>query len=71
MAFASDNRIQTLPLADRFAGVVAQIQENLRKRKVYRATLNELYQLSEAELADIGLNRSVLRSVALEAAKNA
>ena len=34
----------------------------------YRTTLNELSSLSGRELADLGLNRSTIRSVAYEAA---
>lgn len=46
--------------------------ENLRARfaayRVYRTTLNELRGLSGRELADLGLNRSSLKRIALEAA---
>ncbi|MDA8586472.1 DUF1127 domain-containing protein [Rhodobacteraceae bacterium] len=36
--------------------------------RVYRQTLSELQNLSSRELADLGLHRSVLRSVAYQAA---
>ncbi|MDW4497440.1 DUF1127 domain-containing protein [Sulfitobacter sp. D35] len=42
--------------------------ERQAKRRVYRATFNELHALSNRELADLGLHRSQLRQVALEAA---
>ena len=36
--------------------------------RVYRKTLSELGELSNRELADLGLNRSMLKRIALEAA---
>jgi uncharacterized protein YjiS (DUF1127 family) len=51
-------------LAARFA----QIKDAAAKRKVYNKTLNELQSLSMRELADLGLNPSMLRRVAHEAA---
>jgi len=71
MAFASDNRTHTLTIGDRFTDFVARVQEYRRKQKIYRDTMNELNQLTSAELADIGLNRSMLQSVARDAAENA
>ena len=39
------------------------------KHRVYRTTLNELRELSERELADLGMSRSMLRGIAREAAE--
>lgn len=54
------------------SGGVAAMIEGLRARfaqyRVYRATLNELRELSNRELADLGLSRSMLKGIALEAA---
>ncbi|QBF31237.1 DUF1127 domain-containing protein [Thalassococcus sp. S3] len=38
------------------------------RRKLYRETLNELSSLSNRDLADLGLNRSMLKRVAWQAA---
>lgn len=38
------------------------------RRRVFRTTLNELQALSNRELADLGLHRSQLRQIALDAA---
>ena len=38
------------------------------QRRVYRTTLNELTELSDRDLADLGLHRADLRRVAREAA---
>ncbi len=70
MAFASDTRTIALPLGNRFSAWVAQVQAARAKRKVYNITFNELSALSNAELADIGLNRSMIKSVARSAADN-
>ena len=56
-------------------GIVAHVVETAKslaaryaQHRAYRTTLNELSVLNSHELADLGLNRSMLRQVALEAA---
>lgn len=51
-----------------FATFWANVRETLARRKVYRQTLNELKSLSERELNDLGIHRSMLTRIALEAA---
>ncbi len=51
-----------------FAGVLAGVKTRLENYRVYRKTLNELQSLSVRELSDLGLNQSMLTSVAHEAA---
>ncbi|TNJ40147.1 DUF1127 domain-containing protein [Phaeobacter sp. B1627] len=57
------------------AGGVAHMLQVAREKfaqyRVYRETLNELNELSSRDLADLGLNRSMLKRVALEAAYGA
>ena len=43
------------------------ISKNLKHRKLARDTMKELYALSDAELSDIGIHRSQIRSIALNA----
>lgn len=50
------------------ATFVANIRDNMARRAVYRQTLRELNELSNRDLADLGLNRGAIRSVAYEAA---
>ncbi len=45
-------------------------RERFNTYRRYRRTLNELAQLTDRELADLGLHRSGLKAVALEAARN-
>ena len=68
MAYASDNRTATLGLGDRFSEFVAHVQRIRAQRKLYRTTYNELAALTDKELADIGVARSSIRSIALSAA---
>ncbi|KQB14076.1 DUF1127 domain-containing protein [Rhodobacter capsulatus] len=51
-----------------FSSLVASIREALARRKVYRQTLAELRSLSNRELNDLGMHRSMLTRIALEAA---
>lgn len=49
--------------------LIASGKERAAKRAVYRRTLNELRMLSDRDLQDLGLHRSMIREVALDAAK--
>ena len=68
MAYVSSNRTTTLGLVDRLAEIRKDMAEAWRTYRVYRQTLTELQALSMRELNDLGLNPSMLRSIALEAA---
>lgn len=70
MAYTTQNRTMTLTLAERFSALRARITEAAAQRKVYRTTLSELEALTSRELADLGINRSMIKSIALEAAYN-
>ncbi len=52
----------------RFAKMVADLRDYMARRSVYRQTLNELDQLSDRDLSDLGMSRANIRSVAYEAA---
>lgn len=49
------------------AQVLKRFKENRARRAVYRTAFNELCNLSDAELADIGIPRSNIHRVAKEA----
>lgn len=53
------------------AAQVAGLTRMLRRRKVYRTTVRELNALSTRELADLGIPRSMITRLALEAARAA
>lgn len=50
-------------------GVWADYREAVRRRAIYRQTFSELNALSNRELADLGLHRSMLRRIAWTAAQ--
>ena len=50
------------------SGVLSSMKDRLERYALYRRTLNELRDLRDAELSDIGLNRSMIKRVAIEAA---
>ena len=50
------------------SGMVHTVVERVQKYRKYRETLNELSALGDHELADLGLNRSMVRSIAYRAA---
>lgn len=45
---------------------LAKFEQHRARRKVYRATVKELNKLTDRELNDIGINRSMIHSVAME-----
>ncbi len=65
-------RHQSAGIGERLAAATAHAFQRIAARyahyRIYRASLNELHGLSNRALADLGLNRSMLKSVALEAA---
>ncbi|MEX0367928.1 MAG: DUF1127 domain-containing protein [Ruegeria sp.] len=71
MAYYNDVA-QRSDLVERLLGSAARIfeaaAERHAKRRVFRATFDELNALSNRELADLGLHRSELKRVAWESA---
>ena len=55
-------------LMDRVANVVKTTKEALHRRRVYNQTISELRALSNRELNDLGIARSMITRIALEAA---
>lgn len=70
MAFITDTRSNGFSFAGA-SGIVKSTQERFAAFKVYRATLTELNDLSNRELADLGIHRSAIKGIALEAAYGA
>ena len=58
----------TSPVFGRVSALIAQIKERHAAYRVYRTTLNELSTLSSRDLADLGINRANIKSIAYEAA---
>ncbi|MGR3571912.1 DUF1127 domain-containing protein [Brevirhabdus sp.] len=62
--------IQTLrpTLKDSLSVRIGRIAENFKRYRLYRRTVNELEALSGRDLADMGISRGSIHSIAYEAA---
>lgn len=61
-------RAANVSLADRFSGILAQVKVMIARRAVFNQTVRELNVLTDRELADLGLSRFDIPTVAREAA---
>lgn len=68
MAYVNGIRRIEIGLAERAAAFLSGLRDNRRRYRVYRQTVNELNALSERELADLGIHRSSISAIAMEAA---
>lgn len=71
MAYASDARLAQpraaqAGIAGRLQAFAADLSERYARYRVFRDTVNDLAILPTSVLADMGLNRSQIRSVAYE-----
>lgn len=71
MAMASEIRSVETGLFARVTAIVNGLREQRRRYRMYRETRNELRDLTDRELADIGLHRSQIDAIAVEAAYGA
>ena len=69
MAYATDTSTQGSK--GFFVDMIASLRERNARRRLYRETLRELGQLSNRELSDLGLHRSMIRRIAYQAAYEA
>ncbi|QXT41246.1 DUF1127 domain-containing protein [Gymnodinialimonas ceratoperidinii] len=68
MAYITGNRTATATFGQRLTELREAVAQSYGNWRVYRRTLNELNQLSNRELADLGMNASMIKRIALEAA---
>lgn len=55
-------------LGDRIHAFFVGLREARQRYRVYRETVRELNTLSDRDLSDLGLHRSAIDSIAIEAA---
>lgn len=63
--------ISTTSFGQGLSGLRINLAERFARYRAYRTTLNELAQLTNRELADMGLHHSDIRQIAHEAAYKA
>lgn len=72
MAYATQINTGTQSgLGARFAALFTNLRDQIVRRIAYFQTVRELRHLSDRELADLGLNQSIIRRVAYQAAYEA
>ncbi|PPB81118.1 uncharacterized protein YjiS (DUF1127 family) [Albidovulum inexpectatum] len=68
MAYSNTIRTADHGLIDQIRNLVSNLRDAHRRYKMYRQTVRELSALSDRELNDLGISRSSIRSIAIEAA---
>jgi uncharacterized protein YjiS (DUF1127 family) len=68
MAFAHTTRAAHAGIAERIALFAKGWQDARRRRALCNQTRRELSQLSDRDLADMGINRGMIDAIAAEAA---
>ncbi|WP_171120631.1 MULTISPECIES: DUF1127 domain-containing protein [unclassified Ruegeria] len=69
MAVATHHTALKNAPATGLASLIEAAKARYARHRVYRQTVNELSELSNRELADLGLHRSMIRRLALRAAE--
>ncbi|MCZ0962075.1 DUF1127 domain-containing protein [Paracoccus benzoatiresistens] len=62
------NAAASLGFAGRLMAAIQRMQENRARRAIYRQTVRELNALTNRDLADLGINRTMIARLAREAA---
>ena len=68
MAFTTEFHGTNADITGRISATLKSAAVRVANYRVYRKTVNELSALSSRDLDDLGLNRSMIKRVALEAA---
>ncbi len=68
MAYATDTRSLGATLGQNFSNMRTALGERWSRYKTYRTTRDELFALTDRELADLGIARASIQSIATFAA---
>ena len=71
MAYVSSSRAVRVTFADRVTALITVAREAAARRRVYAQTMAELNMLTDRELNDLGIARSMISRVARDAAYGA
>ncbi|MCP1169254.1 DUF1127 domain-containing protein [Limimaricola litoreus] len=67
MAYTTDTR--SAGLGQRIANLRVTLADRVAKNKIYRSTYNELQALTDRDLVDLGISRSMIKRIAIEASQ--
>ncbi|MFV0491473.1 MAG: DUF1127 domain-containing protein [Pseudorhodobacter sp.] len=68
MAYINTTRSASGSLLDRAEDLMNTFRTAMQRRRVYKQTIRELNSLTSRELDDLGIDRSMISRIALEAA---
>ncbi|MBE0414012.1 DUF1127 domain-containing protein [Yoonia sp.] len=68
MTYQTETITGGFSFGDRIAALRTALTARRANHKIYTTTLRELQDLTDRDLADLGMSRSMIKSVALEAA---
>ncbi|WP_439154262.1 DUF1127 domain-containing protein [Yoonia sp.] len=68
MTYQTETAAGGFAFGDRIAALRASLADRRAKYKIYSTTLRELNGLSDRDLGDLGLSRSMIKGLAIEAA---
>lgn len=71
MAYVNATRQDSVSFGDRIVALVKVVGQAMQRRRAYHQTIFEMNNLSDRDLADLGLSRCDIPSVAREAAYGA
>jgi uncharacterized protein YjiS (DUF1127 family) len=71
MAYLTEFGLKKSTLIDQITNFWDVVKTGFEKRRMYRRTIQELSSLSTRELSDLGIHRSMIRQIALEATDKA
>lgn len=68
MAYINSSRTLNVSFADRLGYITKSVKLALHRRRLFNRTVRELNALSARELNDLGINGSMIREIAAQAA---
>ena len=68
MAYFSTTQVERSGISTRLQAILISIADYMKSHRIYLATIVEMSSLSNRDLADMGINRSMIKGLAYSAA---
>lgn len=68
MAYMNTTRTAPATILDRFTSAMIAVKAAYKRRRIYDQTLRELSALSDRDLDDLGMHRTMISEIAHQAA---